>query len=134
MLGLRLRIKVRVRVNVRARVRIKVRLRVKVNVRVKVRVRIKVRVIIKVRVRYQTSHSYNYEYLCFANSTPWYMCKTQIDVQSLIDVQFSNIWPLFTFSNRRPMTSLTFTCDGERAPLECGRSWVRAPIGSNQRL
>ena len=28
-----------------------------------------------------------------------YICKTQIDVQSLIDVQFSNIWPFFTLSN-----------------------------------
>jgi len=25
-------------------------------------------------------------------------------------------------------------CDGLRARLECGRSWVRALIGSNQRL
>jgi hypothetical protein len=25
-------------------------------------------------------------------------------------------------------------CNGWRAHLECGRSWVRAPIGSNQRL
>jgi branched-subunit amino acid transport protein AzlD len=31
------------------------------------------------------------------------ICKTQIDVQ------FSNIWPFFTFSNRRPMTSLVYT-------------------------
>ena len=35
-----------------------------------------------------------------------YICKTQIDVQSLIGVQFSNICPFFTFSNRRPITSL----------------------------
>jgi hypothetical protein len=28
-----------------------------------------------------------------------YISKTQIDVQSLIDVQFSNIWPFFTLSN-----------------------------------
>ena len=32
-----------------------------------------------------------------------YICKTQIDVQ------FSNIWPFFSFSNPRPMTSLTYT-------------------------
>ena len=38
-----------------------------------------------------------------------YICKTQIDVQPLIDVQFSNIWPFFTFSNQRPITSLTYT-------------------------
>ena len=38
-----------------------------------------------------------------------YICKTQIDVQSLIDVQFSNIWPFFTFSNQCPITSLTYT-------------------------
>ena len=29
-----------------------------------------------------------------------YICKTQIDVQ------FSNIWPFFTFSNRRPMENI----------------------------
>jgi len=54
-----------------------------------------------------------------------YICKTQIYVQSLINVQssnpdicpfsnsqiciqFSNLWPFLTFSNRRPMTSLTY--------------------------
>ena len=26
-----------------------------------------------------------------------------------IDVQFSNLWPFLTFSNRRPMTSLTYS-------------------------
>ena len=30
-----------------------------------------------------------------------YTCKTQIDVQSLIDVKSSNIWPFLT--NRRPI-------------------------------
>jgi hypothetical protein len=44
-----------------------------------------------------------------------YICKTQIDVQSLIDVQSSNRRPIlkymavFHFLNRRPMTSLTNT-------------------------
>ena len=66
-----------------------------------------------------------------------YICYTQIDVQPLIDVQssnpfpistsqtsvtqiyvlfsnyqigvqFSNLWPFLTFSNRRPMTSLMY--------------------------
>ena len=42
-----------------------------------------------------------------------YICKTQIDIQPLIDVQFSNpdictsdLYPFF--SNRGPMTSLTY--------------------------
>jgi hypothetical protein len=53
------------------------------------------------------------------------ICKTQIDVQSLnpcpfsnsqIDVQFSNLWPFLTFSNRRPMTSaLTLTLTNNSA-------------------
>jgi hypothetical protein len=52
-----------------------------------------------------------------------YICRTQIDVQSLIDVQssnrrpISNIWPFFTFSNRRPMTSLTYILQMTSHPL-----------------
>ena len=38
-----------------------------------------------------------------------YICKIQIDVQPLIGVQFSNIRSFFAFSNRRPITSLTYT-------------------------
>jgi hypothetical protein len=47
--------------------------------------------------------------------TYFFVCKTQIDIQSLIDVQSSNWRPIlkymafFTFSNRRPITSLTYT-------------------------
>jgi hypothetical protein len=48
-----------------------------------------------------------------------YICKTQIGVQSLIDVQSSNPCPIYMsqtsvphiyvlFSNRRPITSLTY--------------------------
>jgi hypothetical protein len=39
--------------------------------------------------------------------------------------------------NARPEGHITWTTKyyyGYRARLECGRSWVRAPIGSNQRL
>ena len=53
------------------------------------------------------------------------MCKTQIDVQPLIDVQSSN-WPpilkfmaVFTFSNRRPMTSLTYASN-DVTPVRAG--------------
>ena len=53
------------------------------------------------------------------------ICKTRIDVQSLIDVQFSNIWPFFTFSNRRPMTSLTYTSiDVFEAMMEKGQDRI----------
>ena len=56
-----------------------------------------------------------------------YIYKTQIDVQSQIDVQFSNrrpifsnIWPFLTFSNRRPMTtSLTYTST-DVTPVKAG--------------
>ena len=36
-----------------------------------------------------------------------YICKTQIDIQPLIDVQSSNLLPFLHFANRRPITSLT---------------------------
>jgi hypothetical protein len=51
-----------------------------------------------------TLHTANYIKLAIV----MYICKIQIDVQSLIDVQFSNIWPFVTFSNRCPMTSQTY--------------------------
>ena len=37
-----------------------------------------------------------------------------------IGVQFSNIWPFFTFSNRRPITSLTYTSNVKSHPLGHG--------------
>jgi len=37
-----------------------------------------------------------------------YICKTQMDVQSVIGVQFSNLWPFLIFSNRHLMTSLAY--------------------------
>ena len=42
-----------------------------------------------------------------------YICKTQIDVQ------FSNIWPFLTFSNRRPMMSLSHTSNDATFVREC---------------
>ena len=36
-----------------------------------------------------------------------------------IVVQFSNIWPFFTFSNRHPVTSLTYTSNDVTPVSEC---------------
>jgi hypothetical protein len=56
-------------------------------VEVKVRVRIKVRVRVRITVRV----------IGLRLSNPQ------------IGIQFSNIWPFFTFSSRCPMTALTYT-------------------------
>ena len=52
--------------------------------------------------------------ICNLHGSGWYIiCKSQIDVQ------FSNIWPFFTFSNRRPITSLTYTSNDVTPVREC---------------
>ena len=40
-------------------------------------------------------------------------------VRLKIDVQFSNVWPFFTSSNRCPMTSLTYTLNDVTPVREC---------------
>jgi hypothetical protein len=90
-----LRVKVRLRVRIKVRVRARVRVRVKVRVGVKVRTRVEVKVRVRVKVRVGST------------SNPQ------------IGVQFSNIWPFFTFSNRRPMTSLTYTSNDVTPVREC---------------
>ena len=57
--------------------------------------------------------------LSICNIHLYYICKTQIDGQSQIGIQFSNIWPFFTFSNQRPTTSLTYTSIDVTPVKEC---------------
>jgi hypothetical protein len=40
-------------------------------------------------------------------------------VRLKIDVQFSNVWPFFTSSNRCPMMSLTYTLNDVTPVREC---------------
>ena len=37
----------------------------------------------------------------------FYMCKTQINVQPLIDIKSSDLCPFFKFSNRHPIVEYT---------------------------